>query len=155
MKSFRASLLVLSFVLIGLGSTAFAQTLEIIPKAINPQQVAKDVEDVAVWGAVWEKYNTYLTGGQRRSLSDQLSSGIMDWTTLLDYFARFIKYLSQLGIFIGSCFVIYAGYVYATAIFQNSAKVTDGNTAIKNAILGVIVITFSYAIMKGIMAAFL
>lgn len=153
MKSFRASLLVLSFVLIGLGSTAFAQTLEIIPQATDPQQVAKDVEDVAVWGAVWEKYNTVVA--EKRSLSDQLSSGIMDWTTILDYFARFIKYLSQLGIFIWSCFVIYAGYVYATAIFQNSAKVTDGNTAIKNAILGVIVITFSYAIMKAVMAAFL
>lgn len=48
MKSFRTSLLALSFVVIGLGSTTFAQTLEIIPQATDPQQVAKDVEDVAV-----------------------------------------------------------------------------------------------------------
>ena len=153
MVSLRTSFLALSFVVIGLGSTTFAQSLEIIPQATDPQQVATDVESVAVWGKVWEKYNTVVNS--KRSLSDQLSSGIMDWTTILDYFARFIKYLSQIGIFIGSCFVIYAWYVYATAIFQNNGKVTDGNTAIKNAILGVIVITFSYAIMKWVMAAFL
>ena len=153
MVSLRTSFLALSFVVIGLGSTTFAQSLEIIPQATDPQQVATDVESVAVWGKVWEKYNTVVNS--KRSLSDQLSSGIMDWTTILDYFARFIKYLSQIGIFIGSCFVIYAWYVYATAIFQNNGKVTDGNTAIKNAILGVIVKTFSYAIMKWVMAAFL
>lgn len=153
MTSLRRSLLALSFVVIGVSSTTFAQNLEIIPQATDPQQVVTDVESVAVWGHVWEKYNTVVA--EKRNLSDQLSSGIMDWTTILDYFARFIKYLSQLGIFIGSCFVIYAGYVYATAIFQNNGKVSDGNTAIKNAILGVIVITFSYAIMKGVMAAFL
>lgn len=153
MTSLRISLLALSFAVISLGSTVFAQTLEIIPQATNPQQVAKDVEGVAVWGHVWEKYNTVVA--EKRSLSDQLSSGIMDWTTILDYFARFIKYLSQLGIFIGSCFVIYAGYVYATAIFQKSQEITKWKVAIENAIIGVIVITFSYAIMKGIMAAFL
>lgn len=48
MTFLRRSLLVLSFVVIGLGSTAFAQTLEIIPQATDPQQVATDVESVAV-----------------------------------------------------------------------------------------------------------
>jgi len=153
MFSFRKSLFVLSFAIVGFGASVSAQSLEIIPQATNPEQVKSDVTTVATEGGhVWENYNTVVA--QKRSLSDQLSSGIMDRTTILDYFARFIKYLSQVGIFVGACFVVYAGYIYATAIFQGG-KVTNGNTAIKNAILWVIVITFSYAIMKAVMAAFL
>jgi hypothetical protein len=78
----------------------------------------------------------------------------MDWNTILTYFARFVNYLSQLGIFVWACFIVYAWYVYATAVF-GSWKVEKGKTAITNAILGVIIITFSYAIMKAVMAAFL
>lgn len=78
----------------------------------------------------------------------------MNWDTIASYFARFVNYLSQLGIFIGACFIVYAGYVYATAVF-GGGKVEKGNMAIKNALLGVVIITFSYAIMKAVMAAFL
>ncbi|MEI6426253.1 MAG: hypothetical protein WCO66_02760 [Candidatus Absconditabacteria bacterium] len=152
-------LLVLSFVLLGLGSSVFAQTLEVVPevKGTNVQDVKDDVTRVSLQGGqVWDTYNKTLSGAYgKRDLSEQLSSGIMDWTTILDYFARFVKYLSEIGIFVGACFIVYAGYVYATAVFQKSDQVSKGTAAIKNAIFGVIIITFSYAIMKAVMAAFL
>ncbi len=154
MTSLRKTLL-LSLLVLGCSSAVFAQNLEVIPQATNMTQVKQDVTKVSSqWGKVRDNYNSFLTGANRRSLSDQLASGIMDWNTILDYFARFVNYLSQLGIFIWACFIVYAGYIYATAVF-GSWKVEKWKTAITNAILWVIIITFSYAIMKAVMAAFL
>ena len=152
MTGLRKTLLLSLFVL-WCSSAVFAQNLEVIPQATNMTQVKQDVTDISSQGGhVRDNYNATLA--KDRSLSDKLASGVMDWSTILDYFARFVNYLSQLGIFIWACFIVYAGYVYATAVF-GSWKVENGKTAIKNAILWVIIITFSYAIMKAVMAAFL
>ena len=78
----------------------------------------------------------------------------MDWSTLLTYLAYLIRFLSEAGLFVGACFIIYAGYIYASNVFTGKDP-SAGKTAITNAIIGVIVITFSYAIMKAITAAFL
>jgi hypothetical protein len=50
--------------------------------------------------------------------------------------------------------VIYAGYIYASSVFSwgNASK---GNEAIQNAITGILVIAFSYAIMKLLTSAFI
>ena len=152
MTGLRKTLLLSLFVL-WCSSAVFAQNLEVIPQATNMTQVKQDVTDISSQGGhVRDNYNATLA--KDRSLSDKLASGVMDWSTILDYFARFVNYLSQLGIFIWACFIVYAGYVYATDVF-GSWKVENGKTAIKNAILWVIIITFSYAIMKAVMAAFL
>lgn len=152
MASFRKTIL-LSLIVLGCSSAVFAQNLEVIPQATNMTQVKQDVTDISSQGGhVRDNYNKTLA--KNRSLSDQLASGVMDWNTILTYFARFVNYLSQLGIFVWACFIVYAWYVYATAVF-GSWKVEKGKRAITNAILGVIIITFSYAIMKAVMAAFL
>ena len=83
-----------------------------------------------------------------------MASGIFTWDTLLDYLVYLVKFLSQLGIFIGACFIIYAGYIYASNVFTGKEP-SSGKTAISNAVIGVIVITFSYAIMRAITVAFL
>lgn len=148
--------LVFLFLLFSFSFVVSAQNLEIIPES-NRTTVVSDVERVSISGwHVWDVYNKTLSGeyGGKRSLADQLSSGIMDWGTILDYFVHFIRYLSQLGIFVGACFIVYAWYIYATAVFGDG-KVEKGKTAIKNAIFWVVIITFSYAIMKAVMAAFL
>jgi hypothetical protein len=49
--------------------------------------------------------------------------------------------------------IIYAGYQYAITIFWG--KESSGNSAIKYAIIGVLVISFSYAIIKFFTAMFL
>ena len=141
--------------LLGLSFSVFAQNLEIIPQA-NRDTVVKDVERVSMsWWHVRDVYNNTLSDQYgKRDLADKLSSGIMDRGTILDYFARFVRYLSELWIFIGACFIVYAWYIYATAVFTDG-KIEKGKIAIKNAILWVVIITFSYAIMKAIMSAFL
>jgi hypothetical protein len=58
------------------------------------------------------------------------------------------------GILIGALMIIYAGYIYASSIFTGKES-GWGKTAITNAIIGVLVIAFSYAIMKIITSAFI
>lgn len=138
-------------------SFLFAQNLEIIPKADPNENIGAAVESVAKPGEVWDQYNIKAHEYQKKNnLSAQMASGIFTWDTLLDYLVYLIKFLSQLGIFIGACFIVYAWYLYATSFMTSDASATSSwNKAIKNAIVGVLVITFSYAIMKAITAAFL
>lgn len=51
------------------------------------------------------------------SVEDQLATGIMNWDTLFNYVVYLIKFLSQIGMLIGTIMLIYAGYKYATQIF--------------------------------------
>lgn len=134
----------------------FAQNLEIIPKAKT--DVVEPVEKIGnAWWHVWDEYNKAAADLQKtKDLWAQMASWIFTRDTLLDYLAYLIKFLSEIGIFVGACFIVYAGYLYATSVFTwNSNSTSDGNKAIKNAIVWVLVITFSYAIMKAITAAFL
>jgi hypothetical protein len=50
--------------------------------------------------------------------------------------------------------VIYAGYIFASNAFTGK-DTSAGKKAITNAIIGVLVIVFSYAIMKLITSAFI
>jgi len=50
--------------------------------------------------------------------------------------------------------IIYAGYIYASSVFSGK-EAGAGNKAITNAIIGVLVIVFSYAIMKLVTSAFI
>lgn len=74
--------------------------------------------------------------------------------TLLDYVVYLVRFLSQIGIVIGVVMIIYAGYLYASSIFDAS-NMSKGKAALTNAIIGVLVIAFSYAIMKLLTSAFL
>lgn len=143
------------FLALFLSLPVFAQNLEIIPDT-NDQTIWEAVERVGnEWGSVWDNYNKEAEKLQEEwDLGAQMASGIFTWDTLLDYLAYLIKFLSEVGIFVGACFIIYAWYLYSSHIFTGKDP-SSGNKAIKNAILGVVVITFSYAIMKAITAAFL
>ncbi len=127
---------------------------EIIPEATSGGKVTTAVDAVGQTGGnVWKAYNekaAALSG----SVGDQIASGIMTRDTLLDYVVYLVRFLSQIGIFIGVVMIIYAGYLYASSIFE-SWNMAKGKTAITNAIIGVLVIAFSYAIMKLLTSAFL
>jgi hypothetical protein len=136
---------------------SFAQTpnnFEIIPQASSGGKVTDAVKAVGQsWGDVRKTYNEQaknLSG----SVGDQIASGIMTRDTLLDYVVYLVRFLSQIGIFIGVMMIIYAWYLYASTIF-NPWNMSKGKSAITNAIIGVFVIAFSYAIMKLLTSAFL
>lgn len=135
----------------------FAQTLQIIPEAKPNSNVWNTVEKIGVWWKVRDQYNKAASEYQKTGdLWAQMASWVFTWDTLLDYLVYLVKFASQAGLFIWACFIIYAGYLYATSIFTgDSWAASSGNKAIKNAIIWVILITFSYAIMKAITSAFL
>ena len=147
-------MLLISF---GMYGSLFAQNLQIIPET-KDETIWEKVQDIWIeWWKVWDNYNQQAAIYQEDwDLWAQMASGVFTWDTLLDYLAYLIKFLSEVGIFVWACFIVYAWYLYATSIFNSDSWATSKwNTAIKNAIIWVIVITFSYAIMKAITAAFL
>lgn len=134
----------------------FAQeNFEIIDEASNPAKVLSGVKAVwSQWWRVWDNYDaTAKWMDTEADLWNQLASGIMTWNTLLRYAVKLVRWLSQVWLLIWALMIVYAGYLYATEIFV--WKSWDGNKAIKNAIIWVLVISFSYAIMKLITSAFL
>lgn len=80
----------------------------------------------------------------------------MTRNTLIGYVVYLVRFLSQLALVIGAVMIIYAGYIYATGIFQASGDGTaEGNKAIRYAIEGIVVVASSYAIMRILTSAFL
>ena len=128
----------------------FAQDLdfEIIPESSKSQQQLIDTEVKKVAespGRVRDKYRE-ISEDPSRTLWDKMASGIMDWDTILDYVVYLVKFMSQLGLLIGALMFIYAWYMYATQImWWDESK---WKTAMKNAIIGVVVLSFSFAILK-------
>ena len=119
----------------------------IMPK-IDDDDVSKintEIEDIwSVWWYVWENYNE---AAQRMSgsVESQVASWIMNRDTIMNYLVFLVKFLSQLWLTVGAIFIMYAWYIYMLNVFglKGSPK-----TAIKNAIIWVIIVIFSYAILK-------
>lgn len=140
--------------------SATANNLHIIPEISQEEkpQVANDVKDVGnatLSGTTLERYDSIAKKYQKEwDIAKSFQTGIMGWNTLIQYVVYIMKFLSQLGLLIGGIMILYAGYLYATTIFgygdPNKAK-----TAIKNAIIWVIVIVASYAIIRGLTSLFL
>ncbi|MCX6824494.1 MAG: hypothetical protein NT085_05215 [candidate division SR1 bacterium] len=155
MKKFLLIIFTLGLLIAPISS--FAQTptdFEIIPKASSGGGVVNAVNAVGqTGGGVRDAYNAQAIG-MKNKVGDQIASGIMTRDTLLDYIVYLVRFLSQIGIFIGVVMIIYAGYLYASSIFSPS-NMSKGKAAITNAIIGVLIISFSYAIMKLLTSAFL
>lgn len=139
-----------------LPTITFAQNLEIIPEAQNKDEVVTSVKTVG--DTAWSVRKNYNSEAERLAAKHdiwaQMASGIMNWDTILDYVAYLIKFLSQAGIFVWALMIVYAGYIYASTAFTGG-DISSGKTAIKNAITGVVIIAFSYAIMRVVVVAFL
>jgi len=77
----------------------------------------------------------------------------MNRNTLIDYFVYVVRFMSQMALLIGACMIIYAGYKYAMASFGDETG--SGNEAIKNAVIGILVVIFAYAIIRILTIAFI
>lgn len=138
---------------IGYGSNIFAietsNDFEIVPQVSNENTdlVKEAVQDVgSQWWNVREKYNQKAEELDGK-VWEQLASGIMTWDTLLDYVVYLVRFLSQIGLVMGWLMIIYAWYLYATTIFW-WGDASKWKKAITNAIVGILIIAFSYAIIK-------
>lgn len=136
-------------------STASAQNdFHIIPETMNEAGVKTEVIKVGKeWWSVRDNYNE-ISKRDDRTLWDEMASGIMTWDTILNYVVYLVKFLSQIGLTIWAIMIIYAGYTYSISIFRGW-NVGKGKDGITQAIQWVIVISFSYAIMKFLTSAFI
>ena len=118
---------------------------EIMPRLETWQveKVNKKIEDI--WktpGKVREKYNN---AAKSLKTSEQIASWIMNRDTIMNYIVFVVQFLSQLGLLVWACFIMYSWYKYMLSVF-NWGK-TPWST-LKNAIIWVLIVVFSYAIMK-------
>lgn len=128
-------------------------SIELIPKVTNQQaitQANKDLTSDKSRHKFWETYNTTANSPAfnprtASGLSNQLSSGIMTWDTIIAYASVIIEFISNLWLVVWAGFIIYSGYQYAMSSF--GAK-EDNGKAIKNAFVGIAVIASSYGIFR-------
>ncbi len=126
-------------------------SLSIIPVA-DSDKVNEAIQKVG--SDAWNVVDNYNYQASQLTCEQQIASGIWDWWTILCYAVDLVSFLSQVGIAIGALMIVYAWYIYATAVFR-WGNASAGKTAVTRAILGVIVIVFSYAIVRIITRAFL
>lgn len=135
--------------------------LHIIPEAVSWLDVTWAWEIVnKIWTSDWwkttliQRYNEAASWIDKEGdLGKAFQTGVMSRNTLLNYVVYLMRFLNQIGLLIWACMILYAGYLFATTIFGWDPN--KGKNAIKNAIIGVLIIVFSYAIWKGLESMFL
>lgn len=85
-------------------------------------------------------------------LGAQFASGAFTWNTILNYVVYLVRFLSQIALVIGAAMIVVSGYKYATAAFTGKPA---GSGDVKNAIIGVLIVIFSYALIRILTEAFL
>ena len=113
--------------------------------------ISKKVENVGkVPGKVWKNYDD-----QAKNIKpwDAFATGIFSWDTIFNFLKYLAKLISETGLVIWAGMIIYAGYKYATGVFTWDAS-KWGKDAIKGAIYWLLIVIFSYAIMRLLLAMF-
>lgn len=165
----KKTTLFLALISIGLLSSfqtfATPNNLHIIPEYFSwgsaeaAEQEAREavnfVGNSSSGGTVIERYNEQAEKiAKEKNLWKAFKTWIMNWDTIPNYIVYLMKFLNQLGLLIGGMMILYAGYLYAGTIF-GFGDPSSAKNAIKNAIIGVIILVASYAIWAGIQALFL
>lgn len=96
----------------------------------------------------WDTYNEKANdfgAGTTDGLAKQLATGVMNWDTIIAYASVIIEFISNLWLVVGAGFIIFSGYQYAMSAFGGKE---DNGWAIKNAFIGIAVISMSYGIFR-------
>jgi hypothetical protein len=117
----------------------------IIPRLTEDETktIQKDIQDIwnkptKVQDEIRKKANSYTT-------AQCFNSWIMNRNCIMNYITFVIKFLSQFWLVVWTGFIMYAGYKYMTSVFNSNRTSPE---IVKNAIIWVIIVVFSYAIMK-------
>lgn len=131
---------------------AVENTFDIIPK--SETDVSSDVTEIGkAGGKVWDKLNEKAKQYEENDdIGAQFASGAFTWNTLLNYVIYLVRFLSQLALVIGATMIIVAWYKYASASFTGKPS---GSEDVRNAIVGVLIVIFSYALIRILTEAFL
>lgn len=118
---------------------------EIMPK-LESEEVTKINNAIKeIWSEGWKVWENYNKNASGMTTTEQVTSGIMTRDTIMNYLIFVVQFLSQLWLLVWAWFIMFAWYKYMLSVF-NWWK-TPSST-IKNAIIWVIIVIFSYAIMR-------
>ncbi len=92
-------------------------------------------------------------GAQEGGTALQVTSGVMNRDTIINYAIKVLRFLSQLGLLIGWLMIVYTGWKYIMAVISGDSP--PSSDLIINAIKGILVIIFSFAILRMLQWAFL
>jgi len=98
-----------------------------------------------LWSHPGEFWKNYRDAHKDLSFWERLASWIIGVDDIFNYLVFVIQFLSQLGLLVWVFFIMYAWYKYMLSVF-NWGK--TASSTLKNAIIWVIIVIFSYAIMK-------
>lgn len=116
---------------------------DIMPK-LKPEEVSEvNAAIQEIWSEGWKVWENYNKNASGMTTSQQIASWIMTRNTILNYIIFIVKFLSQLWLLVWAWFIMFAWYKYMVTVFTWAKT---GST-LKNAIIWVIIVIFSYAIM--------
>ena len=117
----------------------------IIPE-IKEEEISQVNEAIEkIWSKWWDVWDNYNEKADNLTTNQQVASWIMNWSTIMNYLVFVVQFLSQLWLAVGVLFIMYAWYKYMVSVFNGGKLPTE---TVKNAIIWVIVVIFSYAILK-------
>lgn len=128
----------------------YANAQEVEWLAIAPKLTTGEVEHTNrrinfLWSNPWELRRNYHKAHEDLTFRERIFSWIIEVDDMMEYIVHVIKFLGELWIVVWAIFIMYAGYKYMLSVFNwwNTPSST-----LKNAIIWVIIVIFSYAIMK-------
>lgn len=123
----------------------------LIPTAVD--KYGDEVEELGKKdssGEFWDIYNDFADGyTSQDDIGAQVGSGIMNWDTILGILGRVVIFLANGALVVGAAMIIYAGYLYVASVFAGDYT-SQAQEAIKRAIIGIVIVIFSYAILRWI-----
>ena len=132
----------------------------LIPESENPQDADNMVELLGEiknknGNTFWDEYDTYSKDLEwEKNIWGQFRSGIMNRNTIFWLLVQVVKFIANAALIVGSLTVIYAGYLYTMSVYTGDTA-GKAKTAIATAIKGIVIVIFSYAILRIVIFAFL
>ena len=117
-----------------------------ITKKLTPEEVEHTNRRIKfLWANPWKFWEYYQNAHDDLTFWERLASWVLQIDDILNYTVFIVSFLSQLWMIVWVIFIMYAWYKYILSVF-NWTKAP--NSTLKNAIIWVIIVIFSYAIMR-------
>lgn len=120
--------------------------LSIIEKTTNTETQHINRRIQFIWSNPWRVMDNIHKAHEDLNLSERRAWGILEIDDIINYLVFIVQFLSQLWLIVWAIFIMYAWYKYMLTILNWSWKAPS--STLKNAIIGIIIVIFSYAIMR-------
>ncbi len=100
----------------------------------------------------YEAYEMWWSQKNNRNLWQQMASWVMTRDTLIDYTVYALRFMSQISLIVWALMFIYNGYQY---VAYGISWENPSSESIKHAVIWILIVIFSYALMRILTRAFL